>query len=452
MVNRILFILLVGFHVAHGQDTTRVSLLFVGDVMQHDSQIKAAYDPIAESYNYSECFQYVKPIIQQADIAMANLEVTLAGPPYKGYPQFSAPDALALELKAAGFDVLVTANNHCVDRRKKGLERTIDVLDSLGIAHTGTFKDSLSRAQQFPLIVEKKEFRFSLLNYTYGTNGMPVTPPNVVNLIDTTLIKSDLIKAKQQLTDAVIVFMHWGSEYQDTPNSSQKSIAEFCFKNGATLVVGSHPHVLQPMAWDKENDRLVAYSLGNFVSGQQSRYRDGGAMLWVDFEKIVSDSTKKVSIKNAAYDLAWVYRNQEAPKKYFIWPMKEFESDTLRYIPKTATTLFNLFAKDSRKLLAKNKSVVESKRKTLEINYYKILLATLPDDIKISDSSALVNFYGLYSEYENDSLVNWVTGKFYDREIAEQALAEITSSTSYTNAKIVWYYWGARKEELLSSK
>lgn len=451
-MNRILFILLGSFQVAHGQDTTRVSLLFVGDVMQHDSQIRAAFDPLAQSYNYGECFQYVKPIIQQADIAMANLEVTLAGPPYKGYPQFSAPDALALELKEAGFDVLVTANNHCVDRRRNGLERTIDVLDSLGIAHTGTFKDSLSRARYFPLIVEKKDFRFSLLNYTYGTNGIPVTPPNIVNHIDTVQIKSDLIKAKQQHTDAVIVFMHWGAEYQGEPNSSQKSIAEFCFKNGATLVVGSHPHVLQPMVWDKEKDRLVAYSLGNFVSGQQSRYRDGGAMLWVDFEKIENDTVKKVSIKNAAYDLAWVYRNQETPKKYFILPMKEFENDTLSELPPTSTTMLNLFVEDSRKLMVKNKNVNESNRKTLETNYYKILLASLPDSIKINDNTALFNFYELHAEHENDSLVNWVTGKFYDREIAQQALTEIISSTKYTNARIIWYYWGTRKEELLSSK
>jgi poly-gamma-glutamate capsule biosynthesis protein CapA/YwtB (metallophosphatase superfamily) len=170
-------------HGVLAQDTTRLSLLFAGDIMQHDSQIAAAYDPLTKKHDYNPCFQYIAPLIQSADIAIGNLELTLAGPPYKGYPQFSAPDALAETLKAAGFDALVTANNHCVDRGRKGIERTIDVLDTLHIPHTGTFKDSTTRSKAYPLIIEKKGFRLSLLNYTYGTNGIPVPQPSIVNQI-----------------------------------------------------------------------------------------------------------------------------------------------------------------------------------------------------------------------------------------------------------------------------
>ncbi len=445
-------IFLFAAYAAYGQDTTKINFLFVGDVMQHDSQIRAAFNPDSGAYDYSACFQFVKPVIQSADIAIANLEVTLAGPPYKGYPQFSAPDELAIGLKDAGFDVLVTANNHSLDRRKKGIERTIDVLDSLDIHHTGTFKDSVSRASSYPLIIEKNGFQFSLLNYTYGTNGIPITKPNIVNLIDTIQIKTDLAMARQQNTDAIIVFMHWGAEYQDKPNRSQKKIAEICFENGASLVIGSHPHVLQPMEWRKEKNQLVAYSLGNFVSGQQSRFRDGGGMLWVEFEKIQSDSVQQVQLTDATFELEWVYRNNESPKKYFILPLKEFENDTLLVNGKTAREMLATFAADSRKLLSNNVNINESKRDALETSYYEILLTTLPDSIILQDSSSLLRFYGLHADDKNDGHRRWTTGKFYDREVAERVLTEIIASTSFTNAEIVWYYWGRRRKELTSGK
>ena len=456
MINRgiLLFVLIIMAHFAMSQDTTRVSLLFVGDVMQHDSQIRAAYDPISKSYDYSACFQYVKPVIQSADVAIANLEVTLAGPPYKGYPQFSAPDQLAEELKASGFDVLVTANNHSLDRRKKGLERTIDVLDTMNLLHTGTFKDSVSRESLYPLVFEKKGFRFSLLNYTYGTNGIPVTKPNIVNLIDTVQIKSDLAKARAQQTDAIIVFMHWGAEYQDTPNRSQKQIAQLCIENGAMLVIGAHPHVVQPMERDTLKNTLVAYSLGNFVSGQQSRYRDGGAMLWVELEKLRTvDSISSVKIKKASYELEWVYRdNESSPKKYFILPVKEFEADTLLLTTASEKSMFKVFKEDSRKLFLKNKNIPESDRVPFETSFYKIILTTSLDSIPATDSTSTLSFYGINREQVNDSLFNWTTGKFHDREIAEQALEEIKSFTPFADARLVWYYWDKRREELPSGK
>ncbi len=447
----ILFILISG--LVHAQDTASIKLLFVGDVMQHDSQIRAAFDPASKKYDYFNCFEYVESIVKSADIAIANLEVTLAGPPYKGYPQFSAPDELAVGLKRAGFDVLVTANNHCVDRRRVGLERTIDILDSLEIPHTGTFKDSISRAHTYPLVITSGEFSFSLLNYTYGTNGIPVDTPNVVNLIDTVQIKQDLALTKYQRTDAIIVFMHWGAEYQDNPSHWQKKLADFCFDYGATMVIGSHPHVLQPMEWRKDKNNLVAFSLGNFVSGQQSRYRDGGAMLWVELEKISKDSVVTTRIIDASYELAWVYRNNESPKKYFILPLKEFEGDTVKVEETTALSNLKVFASDSRKLLnSKNKEVKESTRTPNETSYYKILLSHAIDSSEFIDTTAVVSFYGAHVEQEHDSLYHLVTRKFYDREVAEQALQEIRSSSVYKEASLLWYYWGRRWGDLPSGK
>ena len=152
-----------------GQDTTGLSLVFVGDIMQHDSQISDAYDKETGAYDYKPCFQYIKPYIEAADVAIGNLEVTLAGRPYKGYPQFSAPDEVLVALKDLGLDVLVTANNHCVDRGKAGLERTIDMLDSFNIPHTGTFKDRAERDKRYPLIVERQGFKLAiLLNFKHA--------------------------------------------------------------------------------------------------------------------------------------------------------------------------------------------------------------------------------------------------------------------------------------------
>src|ERR1044071_8248133 len=135
MKKTLIGLLIVSALTAAAQDTTKLSLLFLGDIMQHDSQLAAAFDPATGKYDYRECFQHVKPVFESADMTIGNLELSLGGPPYKGYPAFSAPDEIVDALTWSGVDVLVTANNHCLDRGKKGLQRTIAVLDTLGIPH-----------------------------------------------------------------------------------------------------------------------------------------------------------------------------------------------------------------------------------------------------------------------------------------------------------------------------
>jgi hypothetical protein len=336
------------------QDTTRLSLLFIGDIMQHDSQLQSAYDAAAGWYDYEPCFRFVKKYFMHADLTIGNLELTLGGRPYTGYPEFSAPDALAVALKQAGVDVLVTANNHSLDRRRKGLERTIRVLDSLKILHTGTFRDTVERMNDYPLLVSKNGMNLALLNYTYGTNGIPLTKPNVVNLIDTAIIRKDLEQAKMLHPDLTIVFMHWGNEYQSQPSKQQKQLAEFCFMHGATLVIGAHPHVLQPMEWRKEKNQMVIYSLGNFISGQRDRYRDGAAMARVELSKMYyTDSPAVTSITDVGYCLHWVYRTPGPNRKFYVLPVPDFETDTTRFIGDEPSKLaFRRFVDDSRKLLA----------------------------------------------------------------------------------------------------
>lgn len=264
----------------------RVTLLFAGDLMQHQAQIESAHRPDG-SYDYRSCFASVRSLIEGADLAIGNLEVTLGGAPYRGYPTFSAPDAYLSAIREAGFDVLLTANNHCLDRGHKGLERTILLLDSLHIPHLGTYRNAREREKQVPLILKKNGFRIALLNYTYGTNGIRVTPPNVVDYIDRTVMAEDIRHARSLHPDALIVCIHWGEEYQRTPHAAQRQLADWLLAQGVTHIIGSHPHVVQPIevCHDGLQQHVVVYSLGNFLSNMSAPHTDGGLVVTLELEK-----------------------------------------------------------------------------------------------------------------------------------------------------------------------
>lgn len=415
------YFLLLGFlpvvFSSQAQDTTRLSLLFAGDIMGHDSQIASAYDASTGKYDYTSCYQFVKPYIESVDIAIGNLELTLAGPPYKGYPAFSSPDALAQTLKDVGFDVLVTANNHSCDKGKRGIERTIEMLDSVELKHTGTFTDEASRLNDYPMMLRKNGFTLALLNYTYGTNGIEVPKPTIVNLMDTTQMTKDIARAKQESPDFVIAFMHWGSEYQSQPNAFQKMITQFLFKKGVSLVIGAHPHVLQPMQFNKEQQQLAVYSLGNFVSGQRDRYKNGGAMVRVELMKIRIDSTITPSIDSVDYILQYVHRDEA--KDYYIVPIANFEKDTSKFIiQETARQAIQLFAKDSRDLFEKyNMQVDEETTVPRELSRYSIYLFSTEKSSEWKVFPPLDSFYGVTKIENGEGKLDYYLGSF--RTLAE---------------------------------
>lgn len=320
--------------------------------MGHDEQIRSAENPETHEFNYDEVFSYIKPIITEADIAIANFEVTLAGPPYKGYPQFSSPAELASACKNAGIDYLVTANNHAADRGMMGILSTISKLDSMGIPHTGTFPDVSSRDSLTPLMIHRNGISIALLNYTYGTNGNNVPEPVIVNMLDKELITNDIIRAKSNNADIIILFLHWGTEYDTIPSKSQTDLAEYFQSAGVDLVIGSHPHVLQKMVrLDRtcsENDGIVVYSLGNFISNQRKPKTDGGSMVRIE----LSRDSDRYSVSNAGYYLTWVYAPVENyRKKFFILPCSEFENNPDFFNKPDAFVLMKKFTSDSRKLL-----------------------------------------------------------------------------------------------------
>lgn len=258
--------------------------------MQHKAQLDAALQPDG-TYNYSGCFTLVKPQIEAADIAVCNFETTLGGAPYSGYPQFCSPDAYAEAVRDAGFDIFLTANNHCMDRRNRGLIRTLDILDSLGIAHLGTYRNQAERDSLYPYIIEHDSMRIALLNYTYDTNGIPVAPPCIVNYIDTTVIKKDLVRARELKADCIIACMHWGTEYMLQPDSQQKRLEDWLYTHGVDHIIGGHPHVVQPVRtipdfWGRSSRHLTVWSLGNYISNMRAPNTDHGLAVTIRLLKI----------------------------------------------------------------------------------------------------------------------------------------------------------------------
>ena len=346
------------FLVSGPFQSQEVSFLFMGDIMGHGPQIRSAYQSSEKKYNYDKVFEPLEDIISSVDFAVANLEVTLAGPPYMGYPQFSSPDELAEACKNNGVDVLVTANNHSCDRKNSGVIRTVEVLDSFKILHTGTFKDEKKRDRENLLILSKKGIKVGLLNYTYGTNGIPFSTPAYVNMLDSSLIKQDVINARKKKLDKLIVFVHWGYEYRDFPNSYQKKFNTFFNEIGVDVVIGSHPHVLQPMIYKIENNKefLTVFSLGNFVSNQRESRKDGGAMFRLSFEK----KGGKVYISRKEYVLTWVHKFMDDGKyQYQILPCAKAKYNERYFSEKNDFQKMNLFLVNSRKHLNNNNKSVE---------------------------------------------------------------------------------------------
>ena len=311
-----------------------INLAAIGDIMCHGPNFKDAYDSATKTYDFSTFFPQIKSYISDADIAIGNLETTFAGGTraYSGYPTFNTPPELAEDISEIGIDVLTTSNNHSLDTGYNGLVNTINELDELGISHTGTFKSA--EDQNKILIKDVKGIKIAFLSYTYGTNGLsiPKGKEYCINLIDEDLIKSHLESAKALNPDVICVSMHWGEEYHLKPNSKQKELADFLFENGADIILGSHPHVLQPM--EKRSitmedgttkDGFIIYSLGNFMSNQSDKYTKDSVILNL---KITKHSEGNITIDSYDYTPIYMQNNgANAQNRYEIIDLKKRISD-----------------------------------------------------------------------------------------------------------------------------
>ena len=248
----------------------RISLIMVGDILLHTPVEESARQEDG-SYDFSAIFAHTREQIQEADLALVNQEVIIGGEELgiSGYPAFNAPYAIGDALVEAGFDVVCHGTNHALDMGKKGLLNCLDFWENTypDIAVLG-IHDS---AEDGIYVYEQDGIRIAILNYTYGTNGiaLPSDMPYAVDMLEEEKVAEDIRKAEEQ-ADFTIVCPHWGTEYELGTSSSQEKWTQFFLENGVDLVLGTHPHVIEPIEWvadeESEQEMLVYYSLGNFVN------------------------------------------------------------------------------------------------------------------------------------------------------------------------------------------
>lgn len=313
--------------------TTKATLIAVGDIMTHMPQISGAYDKATDTYVFDSYFTEIKHYLE-GDWVIGNLETPLAGKEagYSGYPQFNAPSSLADALKHAGFNILTTANNHALDRREPGLLRTLDVLRERELIAVGTHA-SQEEADDIT-IVTKNDIAMAILSYTYGTNGIPIPEdkPYLVNLIDEEHIAEQIRKAREKGAELVTVALHMEGEYHRMPNERQKQLTQAVIEAGADIILGSHPHVVQPYEIVETIDEngipkqaVIIYSLGNFISNQgpprTAKYTDVGVVFNIEIMKHFPEETIEIGIVQATS--TWVHRYSEAGKnQYRILPIE----------------------------------------------------------------------------------------------------------------------------------
>ncbi len=311
-------------------ETRSATLAAVGCIMGHLTQVEQARTTAADGktlYDFRPSFDIIAPYLMDPDIAVGNLETTLAGPErgYSGYPTFNTPVEMAANLKEAGFDLLATANNHALDMGLSGLKATVENVRAAGLQNFGTYLSLEDR--QTPLILDVNGINIAFIAYTKTTNGIPVPQDHgyAVNYIDNFHDPAPMLKevaaARQAGADVVAVYVHWGHEYHFTPADYQRNLAQRLADSGADLILGSHPHVIQPLEWLTVNEgeragkrALVAYSMGNFLSNQYhwppyipTPAVQYGLLVQVELEKDM-DSGETV-ISDAGYQLTWVHRD-----------------------------------------------------------------------------------------------------------------------------------------------
>lgn len=354
----LIFVLLIALPLVAGKTETKpnppvvekpvnLEIVCVGDIMVHEPQIPSQYNSETGEYDYNNNFQYVKKYIQKADLALGNFEGTFGGLPYTGYPAFSTPDQLATALKETGFDVAITSNNHMVDRGKSGVLRTVEVLRGAGLETNGSRLDVNEPRYS---ISEVKGVQVGVVSYTYETSG---TGPDVsingsfisdetaqlINSFSYNRLAGDLLKiketvdgAKQAGADIIVLYLHWGAEYQQAPNQWQEQIVTSAVEEmKVDIIFASHPHVLQKMeivhSETTGKDVPVFYSMGNFISNQryetlQNRYTEQGMIARVELAYMMS-TEKMISIKIGATP-TWVDRYKRNGKTvYEVIPLDE---------------------------------------------------------------------------------------------------------------------------------
>lgn len=312
----------------------RATLAAVGDVLLHRSILRDASK--GDTFDFQKMFAPVKPYLERADITVANQESVMGGRALglSGYPRFNSPYEIGDALKSAGVDVVVMANNHVLDRGEQGILNAIRRWEELGLEYVGAAKDAADGRRL--RLVERNGVVFSFLAYTYGTNGIPVPEgkDHLVNLIDRERIREDVARARER-SDVVVVSLHFGNEYERMPNDEQRSLVKFVADQGAHIILGHHPHVLQPvefMTGAPGQEVFVAYSLGNFLAAQDHVWRQLGGILQLEVVKTVRGEAVDVRIHSPAFLPTYIYFKNW--RGYAVLPLSEVTEDQLSGVRK----------------------------------------------------------------------------------------------------------------------
>ncbi|MBD2868212.1 CapA family protein [Paenibacillus arenilitoris] len=312
--------------------TTEFKLAAVGDILMMGSLIASAKRPNEAEYDFEPVFQHVAPLLKQADLVIGNLETPLAGPeadytrrnPRTGFFTLNCPDELAPALKKTGFHVLTTANNHAMDRGASGLTRTLKVLDDNGLKHVGTYASDPGSGNQ--LIVDVKGVKVGIVSYSKGTNKIPLpagSPWMVDEVTPATYKKTaDHVRRLAREVDVVVACLHIGRECKHTPLKQSRRLVNLLLASGAHIILGNHPHVIQPAFVTKEG-RFAIYSLGNFISTRL--YRNPATNCGVIVQLTVrKEADGKVKVTEAGYVQTWSTRLKTAGGiKYRILPIRQ---------------------------------------------------------------------------------------------------------------------------------
>ena len=305
-----------------------------GDILLHDKVIKSGYDPESGTYNYDDIFTLFSEFVTKVDYAVANLEVTLGGEEkgYSGYPSFNAPDSIVDALKNAGFDMLLTANNHSYDTGYSGFMRTQQIIKNASLAYIGTRENPEDKNYA---IAEVNGIKIGMICYTYNTgvdesgnvslneiplNAQASTLVNSFDYRDLTgfyeKLAGELAQMREDGAEAIMLYVHWGEEYNTEPNDTQKKMAQELCDLGIDVIVGNHAHVIQPVELltnrnDEHQKTLCLYSMGNSLSNIRNSstrpvHCEDGLLFSVTFAKY-SDGT--VVIESADILPTWVERH-----------------------------------------------------------------------------------------------------------------------------------------------
>ena len=301
------------------EKTTNLTLAAVGDILIHDRVYNKAKTP--SGYDFNRNFQPVKPYLTEPDITIANQETMIGGKQHglSSYPSFNSPHEVGDALKANGVDLVTLANNHTLDRGEKVILSALNYWNQIDVMYTGAFLNE--KDSQNIRLIKKNDITVSFLSYTYGTNGIPVPTgkDHLVNLIEVERIKHDIAQAKK-LSDVNVVSLHFGNEYERMPNDFQKEMVKVVTEAGGDIIIGHHPHVLQPVKWETASDgskTFVAYSLGNFLSGQRREFKDIGGIVQLSVTKRQKGSQISIELTEPKFLPTYV------DQPFVIHPMKD---------------------------------------------------------------------------------------------------------------------------------